>query len=220
MYHAAEYHTFALMQEIVKMNHLDYWLEQSFSYEEYRQMTEALFAQGKTTGLNQSSENLEATHLNLQRMQRLDKTAHLNDVFLNRLSELKRELVFLTITEAWCGDAAQNLPWIHKLAAASHGRINDRYILRDDHPELMDQFLTGGSRSIPKLIVLDAHSHEVQATWGPRPQAIQAWFLPLRKSVREEDKKSVYMQLHKRYADDKGLEFQNDMLKIIENLAP
>jgi hypothetical protein len=208
------------MQEIVKLKHTDYWLKQSLSYGQYRQLSEDLFAQGKTTGLNQSSENLEATKMNLQRMQRLDKTAQLNDALQSRLSELKKDLIFLTITEAWCGDAAQNLPWIHQIALASHGRITDRYILRDDNPDLMDQFLTGGSRSIPKLIVLDGHSHEILTTWGPRPQAIQDWFLPIRKSVKEEEKKTVYTQLHKRYADDKGQEFQKDLLNIIAELIP
>lgn len=211
---------FCIMQDRVKSDRMDFWLQQSLSYVEYRQLAEDLFAKGETTGLNQSTENLEATKMNIQRMQRLDKTAHLSDSVIKRLSLLKRELVFLTISEAWCGDAAQNLPWIHLMATASQGRINDRYILRDEHPELMDQFLTGGSRSIPKLIVLYPNSHEIAATWGPRPKAIQEWFLPLRKSVKEEEKKAVYTQLHKRYAEDKGQEFQNDLLSLIENLAP
>ena len=59
---------------------------------------------------------------------------------------------WLVLTEAWCGDAAQSLPIINKMAEVSDN-ITLRLILRDENLDVMDQFLQNGrSRSIPKLI--------------------------------------------------------------------
>ena len=34
------------------------------------------------------------------------------------------------------------------VAQASGGHLTTRYVLRDEHPELMDQYLTGGGKAI------------------------------------------------------------------------
>lgn len=87
------------------------------------------------------------------------------------LEELDTPQTWMVITEPWCGDSAFNLPVIVE-AAQSHPGIDLRILLRDDNLDLMDRFLTGGSRSIPKLVGLDAEG-AVLFTWGPRPQAAQ-----------------------------------------------
>lgn len=79
----------------------------------------------------------------------------------------------LIITESWCGDAAQNVPVLEKIAAESD-MIETRYILRDENLDLMDPFLENGSRSIPKLFALDRTNLKVLGAWGSRP-------LPLKK---------------------------------------
>jgi hypothetical protein len=38
---------------------------------------------------------------------------------------------------------------------------------------LIDQYLTNGGRSIPKLICIDAQTGKDIGTWGPRPAALQ-----------------------------------------------
>jgi thioredoxin-like negative regulator of GroEL len=75
------------------------------------------------------------------------------------------------ITEPWCGDAAQCVPVLEKLVLAVGG-IETFYMLRDEHLEIMDAYLTNGGRAIPKLICLDADGQEI-FTWGPRPAVIQ-----------------------------------------------
>jgi hypothetical protein len=42
-------------------------------------------------------------------------------------------------------------------------------VLRDDNDSLLNLFLTNGSKSIPKLIMLDAETLEVLDDYGPRP---------------------------------------------------
>jgi hypothetical protein len=50
--------------------------------------------------------------------------------------------------------------------------IDLKIILRDDNLDIMDQYLTNGGRSIPKLICLD-HLKQERFVWGPRPASIQ-----------------------------------------------
>ena len=51
-----------------------------------------------------------------------------------------------------------------------------RIVLRDEHPEVMDRYLTNGSRSIPIVIALDEEFREL-GHWGPRPRELQAWVM-------------------------------------------
>ena len=66
----------------------------------------------------------------------------------------------MVISEGWCGDAAQILPVINKMALVSN-KIEFRIVLRDENPALMDAFLTNGGKAIPKVIMIDNESGEV-----------------------------------------------------------
>jgi hypothetical protein len=146
-------------------------LEQALSYTAYLQLTEKLVAEGKTSGPNQSEAYVHYTKLNLQRMKRLNKTVDIPQSLQELLSQKANNWTWITLTEPWCGDAAQCVPVIEKLGTSSKA-INTIYLLRDEHPTIMDAYLTNGGRSIPKLICLDANGKEV-FTWGPRPAVIQ-----------------------------------------------
>ena len=146
-------------------------LEQALSYSVYLQLTEKLVAEGKTSGPNQSEAYVHYTKLNLQRMKRLNKTVDIPQSLQELLSQKANNWTWITLTEPWCGDAAQCVPVIEKLGTSSKA-INTVYLLRDEHLTIMDAYLTNGGRSIPKLICLDANGKEV-FTWGPRPAVIQ-----------------------------------------------
>src|SRR5688500_9566819 len=65
------------------------------------------------------------------------------------LARTRRKL--LVIVEDWCGDASTTVPIVAKFAE-SVPELELRLIQRDVHPEVMDQYLTNGSRSIPIVI--------------------------------------------------------------------
>ena len=159
------------------------YLNASLSYDEYRGLIEELVEEGKTTGPNQSESLANFTRLNRQRMNRLEKTIELGLDLKTATQTSSRKQTWLIITEAWCGDAAQNIPIIEKIAAESD-IIETRYILRDENPELIDRFLTNGARSIPKVIALDTDLLEVLWTWGARPKAAQELYLALHEEGR------------------------------------
>ncbi len=188
----------------------------AYSYDSYRSTIDQLLSQDKTTGSNYSEEMLQHTRMNVQRMKRLDKTAQLQPDLLNELSNIQKSQIWLVISEAWCGDAAQNLPYLHLMSAASH-KIDLKIVLRDENLELMDRFLTFGGRSIPKLIVLDAHTLEVMADWGPRPEAAQVLYMDLKAQQLPYMEASTH--LHKWYADNKGQDLQSEIQLLLQTIS-
>jgi hypothetical protein len=189
-------------------------LRKSYSYSDYRDLIKELLNKEKTTGENHSEEMLHYSKMNLHRMDRLDKYAELHPELESLLKNLKRKFIWLVIVEGWCGDVAQNLPIINKMAEATNS-IEMKLILRDEHLEIMDQFLTDGrSRSIPKLICLDKETQEVLGTWGPRPDTAQQMAKDL-KYMNDISVKEGIEKLHSWYADDKNAEIQQEFLKLI-----
>ena len=142
-------------------------LTKSLSYDTYRKMVSDLLEEGKSTGPNQSDALLNYSNLNDARMNRLDKKTKLTDQTISALKSTKKNQTWLMITEGWCGDAAQIMPVINKMSLETD-KVALKVVLRDENEDLMNQFLTNGSKSIPKLIVLD-ENEKVISSWGPRP---------------------------------------------------
>ncbi len=177
-------------------------IDTSFDYLQYRSHLEELMAQNKTTGDNQEDWIIDYARLNIARMNRLDKMYLPTIQLQNQLRAVKVPLVMLTVTEGWCGDAAQILPIVEKLVQiipfAAH-----KLILRDQHPQVMDAFLTNGkSRSIPITVFLKADSLEVLGKWGPRPSGAQQLMDELGAQKANFD--IIKRELHGWYAKDKG----------------
>jgi hypothetical protein len=188
---------------------------ESYTYREYRNDIEHRLKAGKSTGENHSEEMLHYSKMNLFRMKRLERYTTLIPELKRRLSNIERPMIWLVLTEGWCGDAAQSLPVIDKMAKESD-RIVLKLLLRDQNPELMEQFLTNGtSRSIPRLIVLDRDTLEVLESWGPRPEPAQQLFYQLRDDVSVDEREAAE-RLHKWYADDRTRVIQEEILSLIE----
>ena len=75
----------------------------------------------------------------------------------------------LVITEDWCGASLASVPFVIKLVEGMPG-VEMRIFLRDENPDLMDQFLKNGLyRSIPVIVFLDEHMNEVARFIERRP---------------------------------------------------
>jgi hypothetical protein len=105
----------------------------------------------------------------------------------------------LVIAEDWCGDASNTVPIVARLVDQVPG-LELRILMRDKYPEVMDQYLTNGSRSIPIVIALTELLEEV-GHWGPRPTELQAWVMANRGTM---PKSELYPQVRKWYARDRG----------------
>lgn len=191
----------------------DTYLAKAIDYISYLALIRDLVSDGKTTGPNQSEDLVAYTKLNLQRMERLNKTIQLTPEMFNALKNIKEPQTWLVITEAWCGDAAQNIPLMAKLAE-THPYIKLRLILRDENLELMDQFLTNGGRAIPILLVLNS-KQQVIYKWGPRPQKAQDMVEEYKKQP-EQDFDTFKAILHGWYAKNKTEDQQNEFVQLMK----
>lgn len=143
-------------------------LPKAISYPAYRKLVDDHAAQETSTGSIQTEALSNYTMLNQRRMKRLDKTTKLQEADIAKIISFKGHITWLVITESWCGDAAQTMPVMQKIAELSEG-IDLKVILRDENLELMDAFLYNGGRSIPKLIAIENPTGEILGDWGPRP---------------------------------------------------
>ena len=125
-------------------------------------------------------------------------------------------MTFLVITESWCGDGAHVLPVINKVAE-SNPNIDLKIVFRDEHPELMDNFLTNGSRSIAKLIILDADTLEVINTFGPRP-SVATKLVDNYKAEHGSLTPEFKEDLQRWYNKDKGQTTLNDLIELLQKV--
>jgi hypothetical protein len=105
----------------------------------------------------------------------------------------------LAIVEDWCGDASNTVPVLARWTEEVPG-VDLRLVHRDENPNLMNRYLTDGSRSIPIVIALDEEFNEL-GHWGPRPSELQQWVMANRATI---PKAELYPQVRRWYARDHG----------------
>lgn len=188
-------------------------IAKGINYQEYRNIVTQHVEKGTSTGPVQTEELSNYTLLNNSRMKRLDKTTKVSEELENKYKNYKGNVTWLVITESWCGDAAQNIPVMNKLAELNEG-IDLKLVSRDDNPELMDEFLTNGARAIPKLIAFDNTKEEVIGLWGPRPTVATKMVADYKKEhgkLTPEFKKDLQVWYNK----DKGISTFDDLAELI-----
>ena len=116
----------------------------------------------------------------------------------------------VALSEDWCGDAVNTVPIVAKWAAAAGVPL--RVLKRDEHPAVMDRYLTGGTaRAIPVVVALAGAWQEL-GWWGPRPTVLQAWVKEQRALGRE--KAELYPEIRRWYARDRGESTLREILSL------
>ncbi len=188
-------------------------LQNSRSYSEYRIIVSKLISEGKSTGNEQSADLLHYSELNEIRMKRLEKTLKLDAEVEKTLQNIASKQTWLVITEGWCGDAAQILPIIKLMSEASEN-IALKIVLRDENEVLMNQFLTNGAKSIPKLLILDENLNLINH-WGPRPEAAKNLILDYKAKNGIVDE-TAKIALQKWYLEDKGITTMKEIVAVLQ----
>lgn len=194
-------------------------LAKAFTYESYVEKVKALFAEGKSTAPEQTEELTHFSGLNIQRMKRWDKTTRIHPALRELIEGIREPQYWLLLTEGWCGDAAQIVPVINKMASLNP-LIKLRLLLRDEHPEVMDAYLTNGARSIPKLVILRADDMKELATWGPRPAPVQKMVMDNKHHPTPLSKEELHKGMHLWYAKDKAKTIQQEFQEMLSKILP
>jgi len=189
-------------------------ISNGISYQDYFNSIIQMVNDKTTSGTDQSEERIELTKLNMHRMKRInDASINIDNI------NLSKSIGVAILTEAWCGDSAQNVPWLEHFLNAFNPKIESFYFFRDEHPDLMNQFLTNGSRSIPKAVFFEKSNGNILATWGPRPTEIKNWLAEFRTNNPEIPKHDWEIELHKYYTKNKGEAIIQDLKEIISNFS-
>lgn len=192
-------------------------LQNSMSYVDFLELMDEKIAQHLSTGHEQNDMLSDFTKLNRARMKRLDKTQEIIPELQNATQAITQKQIWMVLTESWCGDAAQNVPALKKLADLNP-LIDLRLILRDDNDALMQQYLTNGGKSIPKLIAVSDDLETELFTWGPRPATAQ---VEVKRLLEEQGgfNEKVKEGIQVWYNNDKGISMQTEMLALLKNAA-
>jgi hypothetical protein len=157
--------------------------------------------------------------LNHSRMARHLKTYEPSEGVINVVTDITVPQTWVVITEDWCGDSAQTLPIIARIAGLN-SNITLRILDRDTYPEAIESYLTNGARSIPIVIATQADvtgNSEELWVWGPRPDAAK----PLVTAWKNEHETSTdwYPLLHTWYAHNAQSNVESDVLGRINALV-
>lgn len=162
-----------------------------------------------------NADYIDYTRLNWSRMNRWLKTGKISDELKAAVQNITSPQQWIIITEPWCGDAAHNIPFI-EMAAAENPHITLSYELRDSQPFRINEYLTNGSKSIPKLIIKNNAGSDL-ATWGPRPAGCQKIYAEL--TAQQADFETVKTEIQKWYNADKGEELQKELTYVLYSYA-
>ena len=189
--------------------------QEGVKYQDYlNNLIEDIIKTNPDTLDEKARNNFETKRLNLQRSARIMKTYKVSGNLKEEIKKINEPLTWMVITENWCGDSAQNLPYL-ALMAEENSNIDFKILLRDSNPDIMDQFLTNGTRSIPLLVSFDINGNEL-FRWGARPKVVQDLFYQWKADgiVKPE----LYKKLHLWYAKDKGQALESEFLEILKTV--
>jgi hypothetical protein len=185
----------------------------TFDFSSYKLFINELAQNDLCTG-DLSEEHVQATKLNAHRIKRIDRQIEIIPQLKNTVQSIIDNWEWLILIESWCGDGAQNLPIIAKIASLSD-KIKLTIILRDENPSIMDSHLTNGARAIPKLICINQKSKKELGSWGPRPANIQEKVKKIKSDNPLISHDEFGRNLHLWYAKDRGLSLQNEFISLI-----
>ncbi len=148
--------------------------------------------------------------MNLSRMNRWLKNIQIGEELSQSVKSVNEKQDWYLITEPWCGDAAHSVPLIY-LMSQLNSNINLNIVLRDDNHDFIDQYLTNGGRSIPKLVARNAEGEDV-FVWGPRPKDLAAIHASLKAENADFD--TINQTLQQWYNQNKGQDILTEFAEI------
>ena len=191
-------------------------LNEGSTYSDYFSEFQRYAEETDPESLDETARNQwDFIRLNLQRSIRVSKTYTPSDELREAVLQIDEPQIWMVLSENWCGDSAQILPQIAKIAELSE-HIDLRILARDSHSDIMDEYLTKGKRSIPKLVAFTENGKEL-FQWGPRPaEAVEIFAEGL---AAGEPKSAILAKLHGWYARNRGKAIEEEFIKALQKLA-
>jgi len=151
---------------------------------------------------------------NQSRIRRWTKNGKLLPELVEEIKKIEDLQHWVLITEPWCGDAAHSHAFIVKLAELN-SKISLTIQNRDAPNSEIEDYLTNGGRSIPKLIVRNTNGKDL-FDWGPRPKEAQKMVMSQKDNL-EKSTEEKQQELQQWYNKDKGKSMQRELLEFIKD---
>jgi hypothetical protein len=183
-----------------------------YDFAAYVRMMEEYTSRTATDAMTETErDHLATAGINKQRFSRIMRSYVPAPGVRGIVERIPRGQVWMLLSEPWCGDSAQCVPYIAGIAALS-SHVMLRILLRDENPDIMDAYLTEGKRAIPKLVAFSKDYRELWR-WGPRPRGAQAIF---NAAMAEGVSKQVRLErLHLWYGRNRGAEVEAELSGLV-----
>lgn len=184
---------------------------QSMKWNEYSALFEQILSGEYNEVPYNSPEYMNYVKMNQSRSNRWMKGDVLNEALVEKIKLIDTPQQWIVITEPWCGDAAHSVPVLARLSE-ENPLIDFKIELRDNGKNMIDNYLTNGGKSIPKLVVRNSKGEDL-FTWGPRPKAAQQIMLDFQKTNLPIIEK--HKRIQKWYAKDKAVSLQEELMELL-----
>lgn len=193
-------------------------LSHSMPYEGYLTRIAEVHEKEQATSFPEDPSFYTYSLLNGSRMSRVYKRALISEEMKRQMASIVVPQHWMLITESWCGDAAQTVPLIVRLAELNP-LVQMHIVLRDSEPQLMEHFLTNGGQSIPILAILDESFSEL-TRWGPRPAVAQQIVMDYKALPEPRPPyEALSVQIQKWYNADKGVSAQAEICALLHAIS-
>ncbi len=139
--------------------------------------------------------------------------------YFNSLNN-RDDLRCMILCADWCGDVIRNIPVVFR--ALENSGIPVEVLIKEEHMDVMGQFLTLGGEAIPIVIFTDTGGF-IMGQWGPRPEHVQAVMNkfkmnnPNREASDYQEKISVARaEMGRQYGE--GTDYHNVIVKELREL--
>ena len=157
---------------------------------------------------------MQHSEKNLERFNENYENTTLDPEDAGFFSSIATPLKVLILAEDWCGDVVQSLPPIVRMLECSPS-IEYRIFRRDENPDIMDRYLTDGSKAIPYLVFMDEGLNEV-ARWGPRPEGCQSIMRDNKGKIPMDE---IYPRIRSWYVKNGNGPLVSEIRKVLEGIA-
>lgn len=181
------------------------------NFKEYLSYFEAILQEEVKPQPYDEPDYLDYTKLNWSRTNRWLKKGILDNSLKELIPGITEPQEWILITEPWCGDAAHSVPFIAMLAELNP-LIHLSIELRDQEPFRINEYLTNGGKSIPKLIIRNQEGKDI-AVWGPRPESAQEMYRQAQQDGLDFD--AFKEAIQKWYNQDQGVALQKELFALL-----
>jgi hypothetical protein len=189
-------------------------LDRTLSWDQYYGLMRQYVDTDDKPELYREEKMLKYATDNLRRVDHVLASISIESKLYNQLNTISTPLTWVVLAEPWCGDVSQVIPALYTFSTCSDS-IDFRVLQSDSHPEVLDHYITGHSRSIPKLICLRTDTLDEIGTWGPRPAVLQQIVMDNKDRTDISFGAKVRM-IHDWYAQDMTRSIQGEFIDLLK----